>query len=49
MVRLTDWFSDNVVDAIGFLNEKLTLLRGDTRTDNMLFTNDGLVMVDFVG
>ena len=47
MVRLTDWFSDNVVDAIGFLNEKLTLLRGDTRTDNMLFTNDGLVMVDF--
>ena len=47
MVRLTDWFSDNVVDAISFLNESLTLLRGDTRTDNMLFTTEGLVMVDF--
>ncbi len=47
MVRLTDWFSDNVVNAVSFLNEKMTLLRGDTRTDNMLFTNEGLVMVDF--
>jgi thiamine kinase-like enzyme len=47
MVRLTDWFADNVVDAVSFLNESLTLLRGDTRTDNMLFTTDGLVMVDF--
>ena len=47
MVRLTDWFSDNVVNADSFLNEKMTLLRGDTRTDNMLFTNEGLVMVDF--
>ena len=47
MVRLTDWFSDNVVNAVSFLNEKITLLRGDTRTDNMLFTNEGLVMVDF--
>jgi len=47
MVRLTDWFSDNVVDAVGFLNEKMTLLRGDTRTDNMLFSAEGLVMVDF--
>ena len=47
MVRLTDWFSDNVVNAVSFLNEKMTLLRGDTRTDNMLFTNEGLVMGDF--
>ena len=47
MVRLTDWFSDNVVDAVAFLNDKMTLLRGDTRTDNMLFTDEGLVMVDF--
>ena len=47
MVRLTDWCSDNVVNAVSFLNEKMTLLRGDTRTDNMLFTNEGLVMVDF--
>jgi thiamine kinase-like enzyme len=47
MIRLTDWFSDNVVDAVAFLNENMTLLRGDTRTDNMLFTAEGLVMVDF--
>ncbi len=38
---------DNVVDAVAFLNDKMTLLRGDTRTDNMLFTDEGLVMVDF--
>ena len=47
MLRLTDWFSDNVVNAVSFLNEKMTLLRGDTRTDNMLFADGGLVMVDF--
>ena len=47
MVRLTDWFSDNVVNAVSFLNEKMTLLRGDTRTDNMLFTKVGLGMGDF--
>ena len=47
MLRLTDWFSDNVVSAVSFLNEKMTLLRGDTRTDNMLFADGGLVMVDF--
>ena len=47
MLRLTDWFSDNVVNAVSFLNEKMTLLRGDTRTDYMLFADGGLVMVDF--
>tara|TARA_Y100000590_G_scaffold465916_1_gene639636 strand:+ start:909 stop:2120 length:1212 start_codon:yes stop_codon:yes gene_type:complete len=47
LVSLTDWFADNVVEAVEFLNEPLALLRGDTRTDNMLFTDEGLVMVDF--
>ena len=33
--------------GVAFLNENMSLLRGDTRTDNMLFTAEGLVMVDF--
>ena len=47
MVRAADWFGNNAVEAVKFLNEPLALLRGDTRTDNMLFTSEGLVMVDF--
>ena len=47
LIGLTDWFGDHVEDLIDFINEPLALLRGDTRTDNMLFCDDGLVMVDF--
>ncbi|MEE2767776.1 MAG: phosphotransferase [Actinomycetota bacterium] len=47
LIGLTDWFSDHVIEAIGFVNDPLALLRGDARSDNMLFCDDGLVMVDF--
>ena len=47
LIGLTDWFGDHIEDLIDFINEPLALLRGDTRTDNMLFCDDGLVMVDF--
>lgn len=46
-MQQADWFGDRITDLVAYLNEPLTLRHGDSRTDNMLFTGDGLVMIDF--
>ena len=42
-----DWFSDNIERLAAHLDEPLALRHGDSRTDNMLFTDTGLVLIDF--
>ena len=42
-----DWFSDNIERLTAHLDEPLALRHGDSRTDNMLFTDAGLVLIDF--
>ena len=46
-MRHADWFGDHIVGLVDHLNEPLSIRHGDCRTDNMLFTDTGLVMVDF--
>lgn len=46
--RVTDWAQHNLPAVLRRLNEPLTLIHGDARSDNMLFLADGtLVMIDF--
>ena len=47
LMRHADWVGDHIVDLAAHLNEPLSIRHGDCRTDNMLFTDDGLVMIDF--
>ena len=47
LMRHADWVGDHIVDLVAHLNEPLSIRHGDCRTDNMLFTDDGLVMIDF--
>lgn len=47
LMRHADWVGDHIVDLVAYLNEPLSIRHGDCRTDNMLFTDDGLVMIDF--
>ena len=47
LMRHADWVGDHIVDRAAHLNEPLSIRHGDCRTDNMLFTDDGLVMIDF--
>ena len=47
LMRFADWFGDRIVSLTDHLNEPLALLHGDSRTDNMLFTDDDLVLIDF--
>ncbi|GIT46710.1 MAG: hypothetical protein Ct9H300mP12_12950 [Acidimicrobiales bacterium] len=42
-----DWFSDNIERLAAHLDEPLALRHGDSRTHNMLFTDAGLVLIDF--
>ena len=42
-----DWFGDNIERLVAHLDEPLALRHGDSRTDNMLFTDSGLVLIDF--
>ncbi len=46
-MRHADWFRDHIVDLVVHLDEPLTFRHGDCRTDNMLFSAGGLVLVDF--
>ncbi|GJM37981.1 MAG: hypothetical protein DHS20C19_13480 [Acidimicrobiales bacterium] len=46
--RVMDWTQEHLPAVLERLNEPYTLLHGDARTDNMLFLDDGdLVMIDF--
>ncbi len=47
LMRHADWVGDHIVDLVAHLNEPLSIRHGDCRTDNMLFTEAGLVMIDF--
>ena len=47
LMRHADWVGDHIVDLAAHLNEPLSIRHGDCRTDNMLFTDAGLVMIDF--
>ena len=47
LMRHADWVGDHIVGLVAHLNEPLSIRHGDCRTDNMLFTDDGLVMIDF--
>jgi len=47
LMRHADWVGDHIVDLVAHLNEPLSIRHGDCRTDNMLFTDAGLVMIDF--
>jgi len=42
-----DWFGDNIGRLVAHLDEPLALRHGDSRTDNMLFTDGGMVLIDF--
>ncbi len=42
-----DWFGDNIARLVTHLDEPLALRHGDSRTDNMLFTETGMVLIDF--
>ncbi len=46
-MRHADWFGDHIVDLVRHLDEPLALRHGDSRTDNLLFTDDGVVVIDF--
>ena len=47
LMRHADWVGDHIVGLVAHLNQPLSIRHGDCRTDNMLFTDDGLVMIDF--
>jgi len=47
VMALADWIDANLVAAVDHLDEPLALLHGDARSDNMLFDDNGLVMIDF--
>jgi len=46
-MRHADWFGENIERLTAHLDEPLALRHGDSRTDNMLFTDPGLVLIDF--
>lgn len=46
-VDLADWVDDNLTEVVDHLDEPLALLHGDARGDNLLFTDDGLTLIDF--
>jgi len=47
LMRHADWVGDHIVGLAAHLNQPLSIRHGDCRTDNMLFTDTGLVMIDF--
>ena len=47
LMRHADWVGDHIVGLAAHLNQPLSIRHGDCRTDNMLFTDAGLVMIDF--
>ena len=47
LMRHADWVGDRIVGLAAHLNQPLSIRHGDCRTDNMLFTDAGLVMIDF--
>ncbi|MEE2631504.1 MAG: phosphotransferase [Actinomycetota bacterium] len=47
LMRHADWVGDHIVGLVAHLNQPLSIRHGDCRTDNMLFTDAGLVMIDF--
>jgi thiamine kinase-like enzyme len=47
LMRHADWVGDHIVALVAHLNQPLSIRHGDCRTDNMLFTDAGLVMIDF--
>jgi len=45
---VTDWADENLDQLLDRLDQRITLLHGDARSENMLFLDDGeLVMIDF--
>lgn len=42
-----DWFSNNIERLVAHLDEPLALRHGDSRTDNILFTETSMVLIDF--
>ena len=47
LMRHADWVGAHIVDLVPHLNQPFSIRHGDCRTDNMLFTDAGLVMIDF--
>ena len=47
LMRHADWVGAHIVDLVAHLNQPFSIRHGDCRTDNMLFTDAGLVMIDF--
>ena len=47
LMRHADWVGDHIVGLAAHLNQPLSIRHGDCRTDNMLFADAGLVMIDF--
>ena len=47
VMRYADWVDANLTAVIDHLNDKMAFLHGDARSDNMLFTDEGLVLIDF--
>lgn len=46
-MRHADWFGDRISELVRYLDEPVALRHGDSRTDNLLFTSSGVVIVDF--
>ncbi|MEC9394993.1 MAG: phosphotransferase [Actinomycetota bacterium] len=46
-MRHADWFGDRISELVRRLDEPLALRHGDSRTDNLLFTDGGVVVIDF--
>ena len=47
LMRHADWVGAHIVDLVAHLNQPFSIRHGDCRTDNILFTDAGLVMIDF--